>query len=56
MKDDDVGWSLSVDSIVEVWKVDNKTEVVVKDKEDSMVVWTSGDISDVDWKLISYIE
>lgn len=48
LKDDDVGWSLSVDSIVEVSKVDNKPEVVVKGKEALIVVWTSGDISDVD--------
>lgn len=48
LKDDDFGWSLSVDSIVEVSKVDNKPEVVVKGKEALIVVWTSGDISDVD--------
>lgn len=47
---------MSVDSIVEVLKVDNKPEVVVKGKEALMVVWSPGDISDVDWKLISYTE
>lgn len=56
MKDDDVGLFLSVDLIVEVRKVDNKMEVVVKDKEVLMVVWIFGDIFDVDWKLILYIE
>lgn len=35
------------DSVVEIGKVDNKTDVVVKGKEVSTVVWTSGDISDI---------
>lgn len=56
LKDDDVGWCLGDDPIVEIGKVDNKADVVVKGKEASMVVWTSGDISDVDWKLMSYVE
>lgn len=54
--DDDVGWCLRDDSVVEIGKVDKKTDVVVKGKEVSTVVWTSGDISDIDWKLMSYIE
>lgn len=48
LKDDDAGLRLGDDSVVEIGKVDNKTRVVVKGKEASMVVWTSGDISDVD--------
>lgn len=54
--DDDVGWCLRDDSVVEIGKVDNKTDVVVKGKEVSTFVWTSGDISDIGWKLMSYIE
>lgn len=42
--DDDVGWCLRDDSVVDIGKVDNKTDVVVKGKEVSTVVWTSGDI------------